>query len=150
VFAEVESMSRRVLAPSVRLAVLAAENGVFVSNPADGFRLLAGRVDVCPLRLGSRDLSLRPCVASDGGGLRAEGIDVTTPRTVVVAWFDVALLVRGRWAPGRGRFFLEAEGGILIPVTYPNFGYENPPAFEHRYTPGPGAAGSLAAGLRFW
>ena len=157
-FAEIESESRRWLAPSVRLTAFAAENGVFKDRTVS-FLLVGARADVCPVRLGSRDLSIRPCVSADLGEIRAEGIAVTSPQQAVVAWFDAAALLRARWAPGRGLFFVEGEAGILIPVTHPRYVYENPsppntmakPAFPTQYnTPQAGAAGSLAVGLRFW
>jgi hypothetical protein len=151
-FAEIESESRRWFAPSVRLAAFAAENGVFKDRTVSAV-LLSGHADVCPVRVGSRDLSIRPCVAVDVGEIRAKGIVVTTPLQAVVAWFDAAALLRARWAPGRGPFFVELEGGILVPATYPNFGYNNPnppSSFVHQYTPRPGAEASLAVGLRFW
>jgi len=155
-FGELESKSSRWFAPSVRLTVLAAENGVFMAHPTASYLLLAGRADVCPLRLGLRDWSIRPCVAADVGAVRAEGNNLGPVRglTAWVAWFDAAALLRARWTPGRRRFFIEAEGGILIPITQPDFGYTDPnlkSGFLPQDRPDkPGAAGSLAAGLRFW
>ncbi len=153
VFGEIESRSRGILAPSVRLLVFAAENGVFRARTAS-FVLVAARPDVCPVRLGSRDLSIRACVGADVGALYAEGIQVTHRQLAVVGWFDAALLLRARWAPGRGSFFVEAGGGILVPVTRPSFRYEESTgAFARPDVDDPwdvGAFGSIDAGLRFW
>ena len=168
-FGEIESRLPGLLAPSARLAIFAAGDGVFLKASLATFYLVAARADVCPARLGSRGVSIRACVATDVGSLVATGIvtnttsgagpDVTSARQAVVAWFDATALLRARWAPGHGRFFIEADGGILIPITRPNFGYDytNPPytltkpKFTSQYPPKwAGPAGSLTAGLRFW
>ena len=151
VFGEIAPDTRRWLAPTARLTIFAAENGVFATRNAS-FLLVAGRMDVCPARVGSLDLSLRPCLAADIGGVRAEGIDVVVGGHGVPGsefWFDFALLLRARWAPGGGRFFVEAEGGAFVPLDRASFVYENP--LETIDTPWfVGVDGSLAMGLRLW
>jgi hypothetical protein len=154
-FGEIESRSDQWFAPTVRLAVFGAENGAF-HTPTAIFVLVAARADVCPLRFGSRDLSIRPCVAADVGALYARGIQtqVTFPQHAVVPWFDAAVLLRARWAPGGWLFFLEAEGGILVPVTRPSFFYREPNSSLSQPPvddPGNvGVVGSFTVGMRFW
>jgi hypothetical protein len=146
-FGEVESKAPGWLAPSGRLTVFAAENGALASRIAS-FLLVAGRLDFCPLRIGSREVSLRPCAAIDIGAVRAEGIDADPGHGVPGGepWFDVAALLRARWAPGRGRFFVEVEGGIFVPLNRASFVYENP--LKTIQTPwGVAPAGSLAMGV---
>ena len=156
-FGDLESKSLGALAPSVRLGLIAAENGAF-TTPVARFLLLTTRVDACPWRIGSRELSVRPCLSGGLGALRATGIDVAHPTTRVDVWADVGALARGRWYPIGGRFFVELEGGILFPLNRPKFVFQAPPSPPNSppvntpvYTPSPIAAtGSLSGGMRFW
>ena len=146
-FGELESRSLRWLAPSGRLTVFAAENGALASRTAS-FLLVAGRLDFCPVRVGSREVSLRPCAATDIGAVSAQGINAAPGRGVRggEAGWDAAALLRARWTPGKGRFFVEAEGGIFVPLNRSSFVYENP--FKTIQTPWWAApAGSLAMGV---
>jgi hypothetical protein len=145
---EIESGSRRWLAPSARITLFAATIEATTTSTAN-FLLLAGRVDFCPLRIGSRYLSLRPCVAVDVGAVHAEaaieGVAGAEP------WFDAAALVRARWAPGRGRFFVELEGGIFVPVNHSSFVLKDGPVITTVDTPWwAGPMGSLATGMSFF
>jgi hypothetical protein len=149
---EIESGSRGWLAPSARLTLFVAANGVFESTTTSkaDFLLLAGRVDFCPLRVGSRGLSLRPCVAVDIGAVRAEA--VVDGVAGVEGWFDAAALVRARWAPGGGRFFVELEGGIFVPVNHSSFVLKDA---QGTTTPvdtpwWAGPLGSLTTGVSLW
>jgi len=148
-FVEIERESRRWLAPSVRLLGFAAENGAF-SSPVASFLMGGGRMDLCPVRVGSPDLSLRACVTADLGAVRAEGLQVPAGGhgiPSVEAWFDAGALLRSRWVPGRGRLFVEAEGGMFVPVNRSTWNYTNPPSTV--WTPWVvGSVGSLAMGVR--
>jgi hypothetical protein len=148
-YGELASTSTEGLAPSARLTIYAAENGVYGSRTAS-FLLVAARADVCPWHIGSNELSLRPCAAVDLGTVQAEGIRAVPGGRGVQggeAWFDLAALLRARWAPHDGRFFLEAEAGAFVPVTRASFVYTNDPTAVD--TPAwVGALGSLTAGLR--
>jgi hypothetical protein len=126
-FGELESKSSRGFAPSSRFTLFAAENGAFETRTAS-FLLVAGRLDFCPLRIGSAELSLRPCVAADIGYVSAEGINAAPGRGLPGSevWADAAALLRARWTPGRGRFFVEAEGGVFVPLNRSSFVYSNP------------------------
>jgi hypothetical protein len=147
-FGEVEPKSSGWLVPAARLTVFAAANGVFETRKAS-FLLLAARVDVCPVRIGSVDASLRVCIGADLGATRAAGLDtaIATPASSVDPWFDAAALLRARWAPGRGPVFAEVEGGLVVPFTRNTFVYEMPDkTIGH---PTLAATGSLAVGARF-
>jgi hypothetical protein len=127
-FGAVESRSGAWLAPSLRLTVLAAENGAFAVRHAS-FLLLAARVDLCPLRFGRPDLSLRPCVGADLGAVQAKGIDAVvggTGKLGTESWGDLQALLRLRAAPGRGHVFVEGEGGVFVPWNRSNFVYDPP------------------------
>jgi hypothetical protein len=148
-FGEVEPKSSGWLVPAARLTVLAAGNGIFESRKAT-FLLLAARVDVCPVRVGSGDASLRACIGADLGATRAAGLEtaVAEPASSVDPWFDAAALLRARWAPGHGRVFAEIDGGLVVPFTRNTFVYETTPVttIDH---PTLAATGSLAVGARF-
>jgi hypothetical protein len=153
VFGELESRAEGWFAPSTRLNLLAQVNGAFRTREAS-FVLLAGRFDVCPVRLGSRRLSLRPCLVADFGAVLAEAIRPSDVKGILgtEGWFDVGVLLRARWAPDRARYFVEAEGGVYVPA--------NRAPFDYRYgesglavidTPWvAGPLGAVAGGVSFW
>ena len=146
-FGEVEPKSSGWLVPAARLTVFAAENGVFEARKAS-FLLLAARVDVCPVRIGSGDASLRACMGADLGATRAAGLEtaVAEPASSVDPWFDAAALLRARWAPAHGRVFAEIEGGLVLPITRNTFVYKPDETIDH---PTLAATGSLAVGAQF-
>jgi hypothetical protein len=146
-FGEAEPRLSGWFVPSARLTLFATEN-ISSKTRTASFLLLAARAEVCPVRLGSPDLSLRACAAADSGATRVEGIAVAQPVTATNPWFDVTALLRARWAPGRGHVFVELEGGIVVPVTRNTFTFETPThvTFDE---PSPAAIGSLAVGWRF-
>jgi hypothetical protein len=127
-FGAVESKSDRWLAPSLRLTLLAAENGAFATRDAS-FLLLAARLDVCPLRLGRPELSLRPCVGADLGAVEAKGIDAVaggTGKLGTEPWGDLQALLRLRGEPGLAHVFVEGEGGVFVPLNRSSFVYDHP------------------------
>jgi hypothetical protein len=144
----VELESSRGLAPSARLAAFGAANGAFAGRSAS-FLIVAGRLDGCPVRLGSRTLSVRPCLAASLGLIRAEGISVADATVADRVWLDLSALARLRWAPGAGRVFLEIDGGLAIPLLRSTFVFESPTVVVHQVPPA-GAVASAGAGVRFW
>ncbi len=146
VFTELESDSPRLLAPSVRVTATGAANGAFESAPAS-IVLAALRADGCPARIRSGPGSIRACLAVDTGLLRAEGGDVARPLPATRFWLDLAALARARWSLP-GRFFVEVDGGLTLPVTRPTFVYYTPFVVVHE-VPVLAATASVGAGLRF-
>jgi hypothetical protein len=146
-YGELDSTGRRWLDPSVRLSLFSAANRVFES-PQARFTLLAARSDGCPVRVGSERLSVRPCAAVDVGDLLAKGLGAGVSKTSANPWVTVGPLVRGRWSPGGGRFFIDVDAAALFPVTRPNFVFAQPTTQFYR-VPVVLPTASLGAGVRF-
>jgi len=147
VFGEIEYRARGVIIPSARLTVSASENGAFEARKAS-FILLTGRADVCPVRFGTEAASIRACLAGDLGALRGEGIVVPHPDVAVGFWADGGALLRARWAPLAGWFFIEAEAGLLVPAIRKQFVFEKP-IYDVDQPFSVVGIGSFAAGVRF-
>jgi hypothetical protein len=129
--------------------MLSAEDNGVLATPLGSFLLVSGRADVCPLRLGDSEASLRACGAVDAGGLRGRGeaTAIANPMTAVDFWLGAAALLRARWAPGGAGFFLEAEGGFEVPFTQPTFIFRGPRSTVDK--PSFAASVALSAGVRF-
>jgi hypothetical protein len=149
-FVDLEDGASGWFAPSFRLSGLATTNGAF-DSPEASFSLAWGRADACPARLGSSSASLRACVGLDVGALFAEGRQaaIANPREVIDFWFSGAALLRGRWAPRGGWFFVEGEAGVMVPTTRHRFVFTIPMLLVHEASTVEGDF-SLLAGVRFW
>ena len=82
------------------------------SQPTLRMSLLAGRLEVCPLEVGSGALRARPCLGVDGGGVRAGSADITDDTG---AWGALAAHARVAWTLGPS-FALEAQLGGVAPL----------------------------------
>jgi hypothetical protein len=109
----------------MRLSFSVESNGTFEARSAS-FVLIAGRADVCPVRFGSSDASLRVCLGADAGAVRAQGIEVPHPGAGTDFWLDALALLRARWVPSHGAFFVEGEAGAAGVITRPQFMYVVP------------------------
>jgi hypothetical protein len=144
-FVGLEANSRSWVAPSARVTLFAETNGADGSSQPS-FLFVGGRIDVCPVRLGSSTLSLRPCLAADVGAVRAEA--QVNGTAGVTAWSDAAALVRARWAPGGGPWFVEVDGGAFVPSYRPEF-IVLPNTNTPVYTSTGGPTGSATVGRSF-
>jgi hypothetical protein len=148
-YGELESSRPGPLAPSFRASMLYAQNGLFASASAT-FALVAGRFEVCPVRIGPREAWLRACVVTDAGLLRGEGVAVPHPFVAKEAWLDAGAIARARWSPSGTPLFLEVAAGAVYPITQPTFVYLRPHTLV--YGVPAAAAGTVAAGagVHFW
>jgi hypothetical protein len=86
-------------APGLRASVLATATATEHVATGDGkFRLLAGHLGTCPLRIPLGALvRLLPCAAFEAGSLRAEGGGAATnTRTATMPWLAAAVAVRSQ------------------------------------------------------
>jgi hypothetical protein len=80
-FASVSNERRSVLSPSLRLRLSHSEAGGFEeSGGTASFRVDVATLELCPLRLGTTEVNLRPCGFASGGILGASGSDTTEPQ----------------------------------------------------------------------
>jgi hypothetical protein len=88
-----------VWSPSLRVAFFATATATEHTDAGDGkFRLLAGQLHVCPLRLAaSRSLRFSPCVTFEAGSLQAEGAGATrNALTPKMLWLTGGALLRAQ------------------------------------------------------
>lgn len=80
-FASVSNERRSVLSPSLRLRLSHSEAGGFEeAGGTASFRVDVATLELCPLRLGTTEVNLRPCGFASGGILGASGSDTTEPQ----------------------------------------------------------------------
>jgi hypothetical protein len=116
--------------PSFRLSVArSVERDAAVDDERGGYlTVTAGRLETCASSgFGSRRLVVDLCPAADLGVREGEGYGVTPSNTPTRTWFALDLLGRlgllaGDWA------LIQAEAGMVIPVTRDTFVLQGPDA----------------------
>jgi hypothetical protein len=87
------------------------------------FERLGARFDACPLRAGSRDLSLRPCLSLETGRLLAKGEGALTSQDHPVFWAAAGAFLSGELrAPDT--WSARAEIGALFPFRRDEFYFD--------------------------
>ncbi len=94
------------------------------------YRLVAGVLDGCPLRLGSDTLSAAPCLAFEAGALTVGGTGQTA-RTDTGFWAALGADARFSWRASRALSF-EAQAGGLAPLTRYSVVSGEPPVEGYR------------------
>jgi hypothetical protein len=112
------------LAPAFRLgARFAPSNQEDTAIGTATFRLFAGEVSACPIRLEADRFRLFPCAGLELGGLVVEASSERGPQTSVRPWMAAGLAARGQLAlvePLR----LEAQLGAAVPFVQDEFVFE--------------------------
>jgi hypothetical protein len=146
--AEFSSGPRSGWSPSLRFGFDYATSGS-TSVPGGSIRVTrsVAFLHACPnwWRLGP--FRLAPCFEIDGGGLAASGLDVTPSLSAVRPWFAMGPVGNARYAPSRGRFFVEIEGGVILPVVRDRFFFDSEPSAIVFRAPVVGGFASGAVGL---
>jgi hypothetical protein len=138
-------------APSLHLAVEAGTTGTFDTGPGGAsFVKGAGRVAGCAFVFRPAEwISLVPCVAAEGGVIRAEGVvqgAITHADAVTVPWAALAMLPR--IGMGSGTWLVELTGGPVFPLVQRSFVFTNPSYVVSTLPPVTASVG-LGGGVRF-
>jgi hypothetical protein len=141
----------RLVSPAVRLSILRSfDTSVVASATRSSFSWTFGRLEVSPLRLGSRlSGELAPFV--DFGVLTGEGSGTTHTFSPTSPWITVGALGRVAFRPIR-HVILEGYGGGLLPLFRKTFYYDALPGSSslQAYTPPPAApCGGIDAAVLF-
>ena len=114
---ELADSTPRGFAPSVRLSGLLAQSPARHVAPADvRFRLLAARLDLCPIQARGSGLAATACAEVDLGQLRGSAEHVPSAQPQTMLWFGLGLVGRARVAL-TSRFALElGASGRVLPV----------------------------------
>jgi hypothetical protein len=145
--AMLQSTRETVVSPALRLSATVEVNGAFAARAAS-FLYARGEVDLCPLRLGSSAFDMHLCGGVGGGVVRAVGIEIAHPILATPAWVELDVVVTGRWHPGGGAFFLEADVAALVPLTRRTFVFNTPHLFVY-HVAAVAPTLDVGAGVRF-
>ena len=99
---------------SLRLGVVGAVGSFATSLGSVQRTLVAAHGEVCPVRIGSERLALRPCVVSELGVTRVAE-DAPASASASSFWWASGAGLRGEFELS-GRVRLEAAAGALVPV----------------------------------
>lgn len=116
-----------VLSPALRLSYVQADSGYTPvgSGPQRArFTLVAGRVEICPIRLAIfGSISAAPCALFEGGALAAEGLSPFAPAAASRPWAAPGILGRVQ-IDVLGDAMVEIDGGALFPLVRDTFYFE--------------------------
>lgn len=103
----------RWVVPAIRATLVASASRISHRDGLAKLVLVAGRLEGCPLRLGSSAVALRPCAGFELGAVFASG-ELAGGRDVVQRWgsAEASLRLETWLAP---RVFLEIEGAVQVP-----------------------------------
>jgi hypothetical protein len=136
------------LAPSLRIAFQGAPATTYAveGGGAATFQWWLTTAEACA-RWTIGAFGLSPCARVGVGVLHADGAHIAKARGEARPWLDVGGLFRLRWSPA-SFLFLEATGGLVLPITRDRFHFDTPDTTIHRAAPAGGLIGG-AVGVRF-
>jgi hypothetical protein len=115
------------------------------------FRWSTARAEGCAPWLGTASLVATPCVTFDVGWVEAKGSRAAHPKTTRTVWLSPGVTARVSYAPPIRVLVLEAEAGLMVPLSRPRFFFANAQGQpETIYAArGLGFRAGLRAGVRF-
>jgi hypothetical protein len=117
VFVELERSRASVLPGSSLRVGAMGRFGTVMTNVGDvRYRLVGGRIDACPLRIGSELLAVKPCAGFDLGQLRVEGVEHDSGLTDTALWAAAGMNGRFTWRAASALAF-ELDAGAFAPLT---------------------------------
>jgi hypothetical protein len=109
--------------PSLRLLGFAGKSDLDGSAGSATLRFFGGRLELCPVRFGTAQLVVRPCLGSELGLVDARGQVAQQPRSRTTPWVSVEATLRLQWFVTRG-FFAELGGGPVFPLVRTHYYFE--------------------------
>jgi hypothetical protein len=136
------------LAPALRLSFQGAPRTSYSveGGGAASFAWWLTTVEGCA-RWSVGAFGISPCARLGVGVLKAQGADIAKARAETRPWLDAGALLRLRWSPV-SFLFLEATGGVVLPITRDRFHFDAPDTTIHRAAPAGGVLGG-DIGVRF-
>lgn len=114
--------------PTLRLSAWHWRASEAAGGRSADFRAWGGRLERCPLILSGGAFFAMPCLATNLGYFRGEGVrgaGVQSPQSSGIFWADVLLIARV--GVKLGRFVaLEAQGDLEFPLVRHTFGFRDP------------------------
>jgi hypothetical protein len=137
----------RVLAPAVRLTLIAGQGEIDGPGGSAELRLITERLTVCPLRISAGQVEARPCAGVEAGGVWARASSLANQSTNVERWVSVEATVAVRWLAGKS-LFVELEGGAVLPIIRDSYTFAFQPGTPLYRTPALTARGAAGIGFR--
>ena len=98
------------------------------------FERIGARVDACPLRAGTRELSLRPCLSFEGGRYLAKGEGTLASQDHPLLWAAAGAFLAGELRAS-GTWAARAELGALFPLRRDEFFFDPGHHIIHQIPP---------------
>jgi hypothetical protein len=146
----VQSERGSLFSPLLRAGVVFARRTDIEKDLATAdFEWLTARIELCPLRIGSERVSLRPCAFVDAGRLKGSGEGIASQREQSVFWSasGAELSAEARLV---GPLTLGAEVGVLLPFRRDRFYFAGPPDETVHRVPRAGLSAGVGLGLLFF
>jgi hypothetical protein len=150
IFVEAEAPDSSRLGPAVRMGIFLNQSDVELpSGRAARFQWALTEIDGCPVRLGGTRLALHPCLVFRLGVIHGEGRRISQPKKTVSLWSDAGPMLRLRFGV-TARLFLDAQGGIVLPLHRPSFEITDMGSSMTAYSvPRLGASAGIGVAYRF-
>jgi hypothetical protein len=120
---ELEREVTPIVAPSVLFSIDETSGHLVAVAGTAELWMVSGRIDLCPLRLGSSSIALRPCAEAELGAVHAAGQIPVNPHAVTEPWAALGAVLRARWFVAR-HFFVEAEFAAELPLVRTRYFFE--------------------------
>jgi hypothetical protein len=135
IFVEAEAPDSSRLGPAVRMGIFLNQSDVELpSGRAARFQWALTEIDGCPVRLGV---------------IHGEGRRISQPKKTVSLWSDAGPMLRLRFGV-TARLFLDAQGGIVLPLHRPSFEITDMGSSMTAYSvPRLGASAGIGVAYRF-
>lgn len=143
---EIEDPRPRLFAPSARLTLVGTASELENEYGSASLAFFGGRIDACPLKLGSGRFVLRTCVAVEIGYVWADSHAATNPVDAGQLWPSGEAMLRLKLMVAAG-FFVESSVAVAFSFLRPKYYFE--PDRTLYEVPVVTGRGSLGVGYRF-
>jgi hypothetical protein len=109
--------------PSARWLGFAGTSEFGDRNGSALLRFGGGRLELCPLALGSASFVARACAGGELGAVVARGQIANEPKSATKVWASAELSLRVQWFATRS-FFAELGGGLVLPIVRTQYYFE--------------------------
>jgi hypothetical protein len=145
----IEDARPRVLAVAAEAALLVAENRIHGTGGSADVSLVGGRLAVCPARISTPHVEIRPCAGLALAAVRVRATSLVNAPSVTQRWTATEATLAARWSLTE-RIFVDLEGGLVFPLVRPSYAFEFDPPGEALYTvPRVTAGAAGGVGFRF-
>jgi hypothetical protein len=136
----------RLFSPAARLSGFSGSGSLEGPGGTATLWFLAGRLELCFLRLGNAVVAVRSCAGAEVGNVHAQGEIGSDPRSVNELWASVELTLRAQWFLNRS-LFVELGAGFELPLERTRYYFQ--PDRTLYTVPWLTGRGALGVGMQF-